>query len=475
MEATRRYWTTVALAGLLALWAVILERPPLLVGATSVAAWLLVRQYRFVRTANETVATLDIEQHLARRRVTAEETVLGTLDVQAEQPVSVALHVDASPPVGSTAAPASCTLGVGEQAATTTFEVTWPVAGHFEFGQPTIRMTDSLELFTQTTAIGTTPSVTVEPRAPRDIHVGEGGGRIDAGFGEHEAGYTGSGLTPAEVRKYVHGDSAKQIDWKATARLDEPHIREFEAETDLETLLIVDHRATMQTGRPGETKLDFARQVALALVDSAQELGDPLGWYGVGDGGLTDSFTPTTDDSQYRTISQRIRALEPTVQSGRNRDSAALDPATARRTADRLAGESAFETKLRPFFEDADSYIQRVADEPLFGALRMADARLDGTVRTVIITGDDHRTELREAVKIARRGNGQVVVFLTPTVLYEPGTLTDLDDAYRRYADFEAFRRELAASSRVSAFEVGPSDRLASVLSAGQRRRRAEQ
>jgi len=53
--------------------------------------------------------------------------------------------------------------------------------------------------------------------------------------------------------------------------------------------------------------------------------------------------------------------------------------------------------------------------------------------------------------------------------------MRDLDDAYHRYTEFEAFRRELAAIPRVTAFEVGPSDRLANVLSAGRARRGATQ
>jgi len=475
MEVTRRYWLTVGVAGLLLLWGLVLERPALLIGAASVGAWLLTRQYRFVRTTRATVDALAIDPRLDRTRVTAEETTLGSLTIQTAAPVEGAVTVDVVPPVASQATHVSCRLSDGAQTAQTTFEVTWPIAGSFTFGQPTVTVTDPLALFRQSTAAGPTPSVTVEPRSPRDIHVGEGGDRVAAGFGQHDAGRTGSGLTPAEIRQYTPSDTTGQIDWKATARLNEPYIREFEAETDLETVLVVDHRASMGTGRAGETKLDFARQVALALLESAQEHNDPLGWYGVGDGGLTGTFTPSTDAAQYRTIAGRITSLEPTESSADSHATAMVDPASARRTADRLDDESQFDTKLRPFFESADTYVQRIADEPLFSAIRTASTRHDGTNRTLIVTDDTHRTELREAVKVARRGNGQVVVFLTPSVLYESQTMRDLDDAYHRYTEFEAFRRELAAIPRVTAFEVGPSDRLATVLSAGRAQRGATQ
>ena len=475
MEVTRRYWLTVGVAGLLGLWALVLERPVLLVGAASIGGWLLSRQYRFVRTTQATVDSLAITQQLDRTRVTAKETTLGTVRMQTPSPVDGTITVDIDPPVASRATRATCRLSDGAQTAQTTFEVTWPVAGAFTFGQPTVTVTDPLGLFRQRTTAGPTPSVTVEPRSPRDIHVGEGGDRVAAGFGQHEAGRTGSGLTPAEIRQYTPSDTTGQIDWKATARLNEPYIREFEAETDLETILVVDHRASMGTGHAGETKLDFARQVTLALLESAQEHSDPLGWYGVGDGGLTWTFTPSTDTTHYRTIASGIKSLDPTDDPTADHSTATVNPARARRTAARLDDESPFATKLRPFFESADSYVQRIADEPLFSAVRTASARNDGTSRTIIVTDDTHRTELREAVKVAQRGNGQVTVFLTPTVLYEPRTVGQIDDAYRRYTEFEEFRRELAAIPRVTAFEVGPSDRLASVLSAGRAQREASQ
>jgi hypothetical protein len=74
-------------------------------------------------------------------------------------------------------------------------------------------------------------------------------------------------------------------------------------------------------------------------------------------------------------------------------------------------------------------------------------------------------------VKLARRDEGEVLVFLTPQVLFEPGGLADMEDAYERYVDFEEFRRELARLERVSAFEIAPGDRLEGVLAAGRHTR----
>jgi uncharacterized protein (DUF58 family) len=324
--------------------------------------------------------------------------------------------------------------------------------------------------------------VTVRPRAPRNVHVGEGGDPVAVGFGKHEAGRLGSGLEPAEARKYVPGDAMRRIDWKATARLGEPHVREFEAETDRETVLFVDHRAAMGAGPPGETKLDYTRQVALAFVESAQDMTGPLGCFTVGDSGLTGTFDPGADSEHHRAIGRHVRALDPTDGPGetdRDRPAAAAhapieaaSPARARRVADRLDDGSAFAARVRPFFDRPSGYVRRIDDEPLFSAISGVLSRLRGTVWSVVVTDDNHRAELREAVRVARRGRGRVLVFLTPTVLYAAGGLSDLAAAYEEYRDFERFRRDLASLEGVSAFEVGPGDRLAAVLAAGESERR---
>lgn len=474
MDVTRRYWGTAALAGLLTVWAVVLAQPFMLIGAAGIAAWLLSRQYQFVRLANQTVDQVIVTQRLDRTRVSAEETTVGTIEVDSEQPLAEPVQVTLSAPVGSTLSTDTWTIPAGTDHIRQHFEVTWPIAGAFEFEKPTLSMTDSLGLFRQTAPVGAAFSVTVEPRVPSNIHIGEGGDRIAAGFGEHDAETTGGGLTPAKVRKYVAGDSIRQMDWKATARLGEPHIREFEAETDLKTVLIVDHRATMATGRDPERKLDFAKQVAIAFADSARDLADPLACYTVGDGGLTRTFSLATNDDQYRSITRYLRSVEPTTTE--TTDTAEpSNPARTRQITARLSGTTPFETKLRPFFEDTEPYVQRIANQPLFAAVQTAAAQFDGTVRAVIVTDDKHRTELLEAVKLARRGSGRVVVCLTPTTLYEPRRLGDIETAYERYTEFEDFRRELAALDRVTALEVGPADRLAAILNRTQKRSEVSQ
>jgi uncharacterized protein (DUF58 family) len=470
MRITERYAVLAGISTVTAAWGIILTRPLAVVGSAAIIAWLLITQYQFIRHVRETTVELTVTQAVAQARVIAEDTTQAMLGLTADSPTPVTITAQADPPISSNSAGATCELSVGAQTTQQSFEITWPVAGKYELTRPTLTYTDSRDLFEHEGTAGPTPSVTVEPRAPRDIHVGEGGTQIAPGFGAHDTGRTGSGLKPAELRRYVPGDTVQQIDWKATARLTEPYVREFESQTDIETVLLVDHRQTMGDGPDGETKLAFARQVALALVATAQELGDPLGYYAVGNEGLTTTVAPDTTTSHYRTIGDHLHNLTPT-DAPRTDAAEVVDPARARRVAGRLGSDTAFDTQLRPFFEAADPYVHRVADQPLFHAIRLITAQHTGTTRLIILTDDADRTQVTEAVKAAQHNSGDVFVYLLPSALFTEGSLQDLEGTYERYTTFESFRQDLATLPRVRAFEVGPEDRLAHILAAGDRRR----
>lgn len=477
MRPTRRLGAVAALAVLLAVLAVVLSRPFLLAGSAIVGAWLLSRQVLFVRELDRAVDELTVVQSPATTGVRTDDAVPITFTATIDRPAGLRLDVAAGLPTAAVADEAlALSIDPDETGDRLTTEVRWPIAGRHRFDAATLSATDGL--FRETIPVGSRPTVTVEPRTPRNVHVGEGGDRLATAYGEHEAGRLGSGLDPAELREYVPGDTADRIDWKATARLGTPHVREYEAETDRRTLLVIDHRASLATGPAGETKLEYLRAVALATAESARTLGDPLGLLAVGDGGITERLDPTTAPAGYATVRNRLLDLEPTdarsaIDSSavRRPDRPGPTPAEARRTVARLEGDDAFARTLRPFYADSDTYRERIETDPLYGAVRSTLTRDRGSVWTVLFTDDAAPTELRETVKLARREGQEVLVLLAPTVLYEPGGLADLERAYDRYAAFEELRRELARTPGVSALEVGPGDRLATVLAAGRDRR----
>jgi len=489
MQPTRRYWATIFLAGFQALGAVVLGSPVLLVGAAVVLGWVVARQYRYVRALQQAVASLSIERTLSQSVVASDDTVAVALTV--ERPVTVLdLSVTASPPLSATGASEEARTvqfdesdGRGSETseddgddidsnpdtASTTFELKFPVAGEFEFGQPVLTSTESLGLFSSQVPVGATETLTVEPRAPRDMHVGEGGDQIASGLGNRTADRHGSGIEPETVRQYVPGDEVRRIDWKATARLNHPHVREFERRVDPSTILYVDHRGSMAAGPDGETKLDYAREVALAFVNSAHSLNSRLGLATVGDDGMTDQYSTRSGAEQYVTLRQILQGLRPTgdrLSDWRTRYTR-WTPDDTHRAAARLADDgSPFGSTLAPFLDARVSYVSRVDAAPLSAAVGRTSAGTSDAMWPVIITDDSHPSDVREAVTTARRDVGNVMVFLTPSILFESGSLADLDAAYEAYTEFESFRRSLGRLEHVSAFEVAPGSKLATVLEA---------
>lgn len=485
MEATRRLWAVAGLAVFLALLAAMLAHPLPLLGTVLVGAWLVSRQYLFARATADLLEDLSVGQTPAREWVRTDETAAVTVTATISRPSNLSCTVRPGLPAAAvTETPATVAIDPGETTAETTVDVRWPVAGRHEFRQAHLTVADGL--FEQTVPVGETPAVTVEPRGPREVHVGEGGSQSFLAYGDHETDHRGSGIEPAELREYTAGDTADRIDWNATARLNTPYVREYEAETDRQTLLFIDHRHTLATGPPMETKLAYLREVALAITDSAKQLGDPLGLVSVGDGGVTARFEPGTSPNHYGAIRRRLLGLEPTTDarahhpSGRSDRGPGFSQVSAtqqtmqdvRHTLTTLSErEDQFTRTVRPFYENQQYYQVRIEDRPLFNAVRSTFARQSGQQLTVLCTDDSNPAALRETVTLATRNGGSVLLLLAPTVLYESGSIQELENRYEAYVAFEELRRELTQLDRVTALEVGPGDRLAAILTANQSRR----
>ena len=66
--------------------------------------------------------------------------------------------------------------------------------------------------------------------------------------GRYASRMRGRGLNFEEIRDYRPGDDVRSIDWKVTARLQQPHVRVFNEERDRQALLVVDQRLSMFFG-----------------------------------------------------------------------------------------------------------------------------------------------------------------------------------------------------------------------------------
>ncbi len=475
MRPTRRSWAVGGLALIVTVLAIVFARPLLLVATAMIGAWILARQYLFITTVARTLDSLSVTQSVPPMAVRTDETIPVTLAVERSPTTALSLTLDAGvPTAGRVHGPLSLSLGPTESTAERTETVEWPIAGRYEFDE--VALTASDGLFETTVDVGPTPAVTVEPRGPRNVHLGEGGDRVAVAQGTYQVGRINVGFDPAGLREYVPGDAATNIDWNATARLATPHVREYESETDRPTVLVVDHRSALAAGPPDETKLDYLREVALGITTITQQLNDPLALVTIGEDDITNQISAST--ARYRTIRRRLLDLE-LARSETDRpvgetEAAVRSIATAPRTAlDQLVidGDTDFTRSLAPFYRNRQPTHERIGTEPLLAGIRLGTSRQRVNTWTVICTDDSDPTTVRDAVGHARANGNDVLVVLAPTVLFEPGGLSDVERAYDRYVSFEEFRQELDDMVRVRALEVAPGDRLATVLAAGSDRR----
>jgi uncharacterized protein (DUF58 family) len=496
MRPTRQLWGVGILAASFAALAAVFNRPLLFAVTALLGAWIVARQYLFLATLREMRAALTVSQIPETGAIRTGESTTVTLEATFDRPRTLSLTVDAGLPSAAAAdEPLTLSMTPAETTTSRTVTVEWPVTGRYRFEKATLTATDGL--FETTLPVGSTPTVTVEPRGPRSIHVGKGGNRTAISQGEHVADRSGSGVDPAEIREYLPGDAADRIDWKATARLASVHIREFEVDTDRPTTLFVDHRESLAQGTEAETKFAYLREVAIATVASARRLGDPIGLVTIGDAGITSRFDPSTGPRHHTSIRQRLLDLEPTAATDRAEatddagppsvEEAITDPlAVASRQGDHqlvatetlvdshaepTAQAEPFVRTLKPFYAD-QQYRTRFDGNPLLGAVKSAVGRQYDRSRTIICTDDTEPEALYEAVRYARTKNTDVMVLLTPSVLFRVGGLADLDRAYDQYQSFERFRRKLDQLEGVSAYEVAPDDRLSALLDFGRDRPR---
>jgi uncharacterized protein (DUF58 family) len=94
--------------------------------------------------------------------------------------------------------------------------------------------------------------------------------------GEQRSNSQGIGTELTAVRPYQPGDDVRRIEWKVTARTNQPHVRVDVAEKSLQTWLVLDTSPSMGFGTGERRKWDVAEGVALAMGHLASRRGGRL-------------------------------------------------------------------------------------------------------------------------------------------------------------------------------------------------------
>jgi uncharacterized protein (DUF58 family) len=87
----------------------------------------------------------------------------------------------------------------------------------------------------------------------------------------------GPGSEPGDSREYRAGDDVRRMDWPVTARTTVAHVRQTEADRELETWLAVDLSASQEFGTAGCFKRDLVLAAAAAITHLTVRGGNRVG------------------------------------------------------------------------------------------------------------------------------------------------------------------------------------------------------
>lgn len=136
--------------------------------------------------------------------------------------------------------------------------------------------------------------------------------------GKHKSPHRGSSVEFAEYREYLPGDDLRRLDWRAYGRSDRFYIKEFEAETNLRLVMVVDSSGSMRYGHAKNkgngssklSKLEFASRMAALLGFVAIRQGDAAGLAVASGKGVT-HLAPKRRPSHLALLQDKLEALEP--------------------------------------------------------------------------------------------------------------------------------------------------------------------
>jgi len=95
--------------------------------------------------------------------------------------------------------------------------------------------------------------------------------------GLHRAPHLGFSLDFAEHRGYEPGDDLRRVDWRLYARTDRFYVKQFEADSNANLVVVLDVSASMRFGSRGLPKIDYGRYLAASLLYFSHQQRDRVG------------------------------------------------------------------------------------------------------------------------------------------------------------------------------------------------------
>ena len=179
--------------------------------------------------------------------------------------------------------------------------------------------------------------------------------------GLHKSPHLGSSTDFAQHRLYMPGDDIRRIDWRLWARSDKYFLKEFEAETNTNVMIIVDVSPSMRYGKLPEnerlSKLTYACYLAACLAYFSSLQRDRVG-VALIDTDIVDYVPPSAKHLQ-----RILQTLDRTEREGRD---AKVTPgkstllAPLKKLADTLRRRSLV-VLISDFYEDVDDIIKALS------------------------------------------------------------------------------------------------------------------
>jgi uncharacterized protein (DUF58 family) len=95
--------------------------------------------------------------------------------------------------------------------------------------------------------------------------------------GDYRTLWRGGGVDLADLREYQHHDDVRHIDWNVTARLQQPYVRQFVEDRDLNAWFLLDCSGSVDFGSSDVTKLAVAAGFVATLARVITRHGNRVG------------------------------------------------------------------------------------------------------------------------------------------------------------------------------------------------------
>ncbi len=95
-------------------------------------------------------------------------------------------------------------------------------------------------------------------------------------IGSLKTNFRGTGLQFKEHQIYTFGDDVRFIDWKILAKTNNPYVKTFEEERNVEIVVVIDAGPTMLAGYKGVSKLQASIEICCLLYLISKETNDKV-------------------------------------------------------------------------------------------------------------------------------------------------------------------------------------------------------